>query len=297
MLYSLAKQLRIATNTINYKNKSGSRNNMECDSYPSLLPSLLYLWDKRTLYIGHLSDTLNLSQGAATLVVALDKSISFQVKDQPEPIECRSLLLPAGMSIRVDTHNAIIVNCNLDPLGADFTALSRLMQKNQNGAAYHLSCENDFVTKFWHVYRSQLDSTSAYKCLDHLLSMDKQLFIKGYDIDTRVVEVIKLIKHSIDDNLSLDDLAHAVNLSASRLVQLFKQQTGIPIRRYRLWHRLYVTAILVGKGENFTDAAVAAGFTDSSHYCHTFRSMFGMAPSFLIEQQNKLRIIIPEKTG
>ncbi|UZE94498.1 helix-turn-helix transcriptional regulator [Alkalimarinus alittae] len=260
-------------------------------------PSLLYLWDKRTLYIGPLFETLDLSQGAAALVVALDKPITFQTKEQLEPIECWSLLLPAGMSVRVETHNAIIVNCNLDPLGVDYSSLSRLMQKHENGIGYQLFCEDEFIADFWEMYRSQLESKPAYEYIEHLLTKNNQACMDCYDTDPRVVEVIKLIKQTIGDNLSLDDLALAVNLSASRLVQLFKQQTGVPIRRYRLWHRLYVTAILVGQGENLTEAAVAAGFNDSSHYCHTFRSMLGFTPSFLLAQPNKLRIIIPDETN
>ncbi|OUS41594.1 hypothetical protein A9R00_00140, partial [Oleispira antarctica] len=83
-------------------------------------PSLLYLWDKRTLYIGPLFEPLNLSQGAATLVVSLDKPISFHIEGEAESIECTSLLLPAGLSVIIDTGDAIVANCNLDPLGADF---------------------------------------------------------------------------------------------------------------------------------------------------------------------------------
>lgn len=256
-------------------------------------PSLLYLWDKRTLYIGPLFETLDLSQGAATLLVALDKPISFQTKRQSEPIECWSLLLPAGMSVRVDTHNAIIANCNLDPLGVDYSSLSQLMQKHKNGVGYQVFNEDEFIANFWEMYHSQLESKPAYEYIEHLLTKNNQDYMNCYDTDSRVEEVIKLIKQTICDNLSLDELALAVNLSASRLVQLFKQQTGIPIRRYRLWHRLYVTATLIGQGENLTEAAVAAGFNDSSHYCHTFRSMLGFKPSFLLAQPNKLRIFIP----
>ncbi|MFT7185808.1 MAG: AraC-like DNA-binding protein, partial [Pseudohongiellaceae bacterium] len=242
-------------------------------------------------------EPLELSQGAATLMVALDKSIFFITDDQPEPVECLSLLIPAGMSVRLDSRDAIIASCNLDPLGNDFAALSSLMQEHKNGAAYQLRCEENFIAGFWQIYQSPPDSKTIYKLLDQLLPSDKKLSINGHCIDQRVVEVIRLIKQRIHDNVSVDDLADAVTLSAPRLVQLFKQQTGIPIRRYRMWHRLYVTALRIGKGENFTEAAIAAGFTDSSHFCRTAQSMFGMAPSFLLAEPNNLRIIIPDEAG
>ena len=215
-------------------------------------------------------------------------------------MSCWSLLLPAGMSARVHTHDGIIANCNLDPLGADFDALYRLMQKHEYGVAYQLVSEKAFIASLLNIYKSQLSSKTAYEQLEQLITTDQNYtdnlaHINKHVIDQRVVEVIKLIKETVDDNLSVDDLAATVNLSVPRLVQLFKRQTGIPIRRYRLWHRLFVAAMLVGEGESFTNAAVAAGFTDSSHYCHTFRSMLGVKPTFIIEQANKIRIIVPDK--
>ncbi len=260
---------------------------------PDIYPSLLYLWDKRTLYIGPLFEPLALSQGAATLALALDKPISFMTQRMTTPIECWSLLLPAGLSVTVDTGDAIVANCNLDAVGADFFALSCRMQYRQEGVSYSLKDEQDVIAGCWDMYRSSMDSNGAFERLDQLLKIDEILVSNDYVVDQRVVDVIAQIKLSIDDNLSVDDLAKSVNLSVPRLVQLFKHQTGVPIRRYRLWHRLYVTAVRIGRGETLTDAAIAAGFTDSSHCSHTFRSMLGIKPSLILSQPNKIRIFSP----
>ena len=40
--------------------------------------------------------------------------------------------MPAGLSVNIDTGDAIIASCNLDPLGADFSGLSALMQNKQS---------------------------------------------------------------------------------------------------------------------------------------------------------------------
>ncbi len=261
-----------------------------------IYPSLLYLWDKRTLYIGPLFEPLNLSQGAATLAFSLspDKPISFLIEGQSEPIKCRSLLIPAGLSITIDTQDAIIANCNLDALGADFDSLSRHMQCHKGKVAYKISGEDDFASLFLDMYTGQMSSSMAYERLDTMLLSEVG---SEYNVDSRVVDVISMIKNTIDDNLSVEDLASAVNLSVPRLVQLFKQQTGVPIRRYRLWHRLYVTSVKMGQGYSLTDAAIASGFTDSSHCSHTFRSMLGMKPSLILSQPNKIRIITPYLRG
>lgn len=258
-------------------------------------PSLLYLWDKRTVYIGPLFEPLDLSQGAATLVLALDKPITFTTAQQGAPVECRSLLLPPGHSVTIDTRDSIVVNCNLDVIGCDFFVLSRLMQCDEAGVAYQLSTEDTFVAGFWHIYQSQMGSLAAYEYVNRTLSIESSLIDIEFTVDQRVVKVIDLIKQRIDDNLPVEELAETVNLSVPRLLQLFKQQTGVPIRRYRLWHRLYVAAVRMGSGESLTQAAIAAGFTDSSHFSHTFRAMLGMKPSYILSQPNRIKIIVSEK--
>ena len=58
----------------------------------------------------------------------------------------------------------------------------------------------------------------------------------------RAFDLLELIRADPADNLSNEALAEQVGLSGDRLQRLFKQTTGIPIRRYRLWHRLFVTS-------------------------------------------------------
>ena len=258
------------------------------------LPSLLYLWDKRTLYIGPLFESLKLTQGAATLVVSMDKPISFSIEGETESIECMSLLLPAGLSVTIHTGDAIVANCNLDPLGADFSGLSSLMEKHHGKIGYDLKQYAEFKQVYQTFFTQQLDSESAYDLLDDLLENRFSEFYPNHATDSRVAKVVEKIKQTADDNLSVDDLASLVNLSVPRLVQIFKKQTGVPMRRYRLWHRLFVTAVKMGQGESLTQAALSAGFTDSSHFSHTFRGMIGMTPSAIFAQPNLLEIIVSD---
>jgi AraC-like DNA-binding protein len=259
------------------------------------LPSLLYLWDKRTLYIGPLFEPINFSQGAATLLISLDKPIYFSICGEAESIECMSLLLPAGLSVTINTGDAIVANCNLDPLGADFSGLTVLMQKQHGKICYNLRQYAQFKQVYQTLQDQQLDSNGAYDLLDDLLTKRFSQFYPNHAIDSRVAKVVEKIKQTADDNLSVDDLARLVNLSVPRLVQIFKKQTGVPMRRYRLWHRLFMTALEMASGSNLTEAAMNAGFTDSAHFSHTFKAMFGMAPTTILLQPNRLNIIIPDR--
>ncbi len=253
-------------------------------------PSLLYLWDKRTIYLGPLSEPVQLSVGAATLVISLGDPISFTTKEMNQEVLCRSLLLPAGMSANIDTQKTMVANISLDALGGDFYALSKRMQHSQGKAAYGMADEEKYIHEFKKLKTERKDSQQAYELTDTLLNCDEG----NYNIDSRVVKVVEYIKETVDDNLSVEDLASRVNLSVPRLIQLFKQQTGVPMRRYRLWHRLFVTAVKMGQGQSLTQAALSAGFTDSSHFSHTFRDMIGMTPSAIFSQPNLLEIIVSD---
>jgi len=250
----------------------------------------LYLWKKRTLFIGRFDDTLDLSQGAATLTIALEKPFSYTTTKNQQAIYCRSLIIPAGYTIKVNTHKALIANCNLDVLGHDYFSLFSLAKNKLNGLGSNLSNEEQLIEDFLLMFNRSLSSHESYQHLEKALHPKQEPNLPATDF--RIKKVIEYIQNTVNQHTTGEELAQLVNLSIPRLAQLFKQQTGIPIRRYRLWHRLYLTAHYVGSGKNLTDAAIEAGFTDSSHFVRTFRAMLGMSPSCILSQGKNTQIII-----
>ena len=101
--------------------------------------------------------------------------------------------------------------------------------------------------------------------------------------DPRVRRVLAAIRGNPGANTPLADLAAIVNLSESHLAHLFRGAVGIPVRQYRLWARMGCALDHVGRGRSLTEAAHAAGFADSAHFCRICRRMFGSAPSRLPE--------------
>ena len=250
---------------------------------------LLYLWEQRTLYIGPVNDPLNISTGASTIMFALDKPIQFKTSNMVKAIKCRSLLLPAGTEVAIDTQGGRIANCTLDPLGKDLTTLSKLMNKQSDKSYYQLKNENVQIEKFRSICSSPSDSHETLASFMETLNINNKRYTNV--IDQRIKRVIELIQNTISENLSQSELANAANISPSRLSQLFKEQTGLPVRRYRLWYRLYTAAYAVGQGKNLTEAAAFAGFTDSSHFNRTVRSMLNIKPSYIFSCSNPVIIL------
>ena len=95
-------------------------------------------------------------------------------------------------------------------------------------------------------------------------------------IDPRIQQAIQYIQTMDVVKISVQSLADYVNLSPSRFMVLFRQETGIPLRRYLLWHRLIKAFMQILDGMSFTDAAHEVGFADAAHLSRTFKQMFGI---------------------
>jgi AraC-like DNA-binding protein len=105
----------------------------------------------------------------------------------------------------------------------------------------------------------------------------------GGSLDDRVAEVLELLHAAPGQSIPLSMLAQRVALSPGRLGHLFSSHVGLPMRRYVLWLRLIDAIHRMARGAALTEAAHGADFSDSAHLSRTFRRMFGMAPSSLVE--------------
>jgi AraC-like DNA-binding protein len=102
----------------------------------------------------------------------------------------------------------------------------------------------------------------------------------------RVRKLLRLVAmRPVDDESSLDALATEVGLSPSRLMHVFTESLGIPLRPYLAWLKLQRAAHAISTGRPLADAAYAAGFADAAHMTRTFRKMFGVTPSSLRPQR------------
>ena len=110
--------------------------------------------------------------------------------------------------------------------------------------------------------------------------------------DPRIIATIDYIQRTVTGNPSLSELADHAGLSRSRLANLFKNQVGVPIRRYRLWHRLFVACTHLASGSSITDAAYNSGFSDAAHLSHTFREILGIAPSDQFGNAARINVVV-----
>ena len=100
-------------------------------------------------------------------------------------------------------------------------------------------------------------------------------------VDRRIQAVVDHLRSTPSPPPKVEDLIGVAHLSESRLQHLFREQVGVPIRRYLLWHRILTAMSLLAEGASVTDAAHAAGFADGAHLTRTTHRMNGITPSEL----------------
>jgi len=111
-------------------------------------------------------------------------------------------------------------------------------------------------------------------------------------IDPRIQRVLERLEKPQEGQIKAKDLARLLNLSESRFLHLFSEQTGLPMRRYILWRRIIKSIEGVTRGgANLTSAAHMGGFSDSAHFSRVFRQTFGLAPSQLFNSSRNIQVM------
>ncbi|TGL65101.1 helix-turn-helix transcriptional regulator [Leptospira jelokensis] len=82
-------------------------------------------------------------------------------------------------------------------------------------------------------------------------------------------------------------LAKSCNLSMFRLVHLFSENVGIPIRTYALWCKMRNAISFLMSKESMLDSSYLAYFSDQSHFSRSFKRMFGINPSEIFQDPSK----------
>nr|WP_298144889.1 helix-turn-helix domain-containing protein [uncultured Pseudomonas sp.] len=259
---------------------------------PDSLPQRLYLWERRTLYLGPLQSPVQLSLAASRLLIGLQGAIRFRHRSQQQDAYSRSLLLPVGWQGTVDSGRLYVADCHLDATGFDHAVLRQLGNRQVQEAYCDLINEHQLIHAFDGVCRGQALPETLYQQLDCWLNPPELVARTAFRCDPRILATLQRIKTSIQENLSVDCLAQQVGLSTSRLVNLFKEQIGVPIRRYRLWYRLFLSTQRIASGASVTDAALETGFTDAAHFTRTYRTILGIQPSALLKPRAGLHVFV-----
>ena len=242
----------------------------------------LYIWPNQMLLLGVRPVSYRTHMTVSDkLIVSIDGDIKVTLSEGTE-VNTRSCLVKAGGVFEdesVDVSAAVVAIYYLAPLTQDSPCLEHQMFFATEGVYYAHPREMELVNTLLEIRAGNFAPASAYSLVREFIvppELSRAIFI---EFDKRVVKVLERIRETVRENLNVQDFATEVNISESRLEKLFKEQIGVPITKYRLRYRVFISILHLAQGESITDAALYAGFSSTAHFSKSFSSINGIPPS------------------
>jgi AraC family transcriptional regulator len=97
---------------------------------------------------------------------------------------------------------------------------------------------------------------------------------------TRLRKIKELVHAKMEDDLSLDEMAHSVGLSTAHFARMFRKSTGQTPHQFVLRQKLErAKSILRDPDARVLDVAVSCGFKTQQHFAQAFREVLGVSPT------------------
>jgi AraC family transcriptional regulator len=96
----------------------------------------------------------------------------------------------------------------------------------------------------------------------------------------RLRKIRELVQEKMEEDLSLEEMARTVGLSAAHFSQVFRNTTGQTPYQCLLWHRVQRAKEMLRSAEmRVLDVAIACGFKTQQHFARVFRHASGVSPT------------------
>lgn len=226
---------------------------------------------------------------AVQLVVSLDEPYQAILGHQSfESI--RGFLIDSDIPHACQSANATILVVSIDATSTK----GRILKQRLSDGKFVLIDEifsteviDRFSTNYWRYCNHGNPEFDPFDLIHSLYDQQSQVAA----LDERSLAAIEFIHQNIDRTIQIIEIAQHVELSESRLRHLFSEQVGIPITSYILWSRIKVALReMLKPGVTLSNAAYRANFSDHAHFTRTFKRMFGVSPSLLLEHGQFLQV-------
>lgn len=262
-------------------------------SIQSKTQNFLFLWEGMYLFIGFGLETHSHNHHALQLAFTTDKPFLMKMKDG-EWGNYTSLMLASDCPHQCNASQSRIIFISVDPSSFIAKRLKEVFLKFSLFNILSGETTNNFINDLLLLLINPNDYNSIRKLIFQFFAQ-----LSGAEsasshsvIDSRIEQAVQIIKNSHNRKITLEYIAQNVFISESRLVHLFKEQIGIPIRRYILWYRLNLAVKKIIDKKNLTEAAYSAGFSDAAHFSRTFSKVFGISPSTILKNSQNIQSFV-----
>lgn len=249
------------------------------------------IWkDIRLFYGRHARSVSQHSHPIIQFVLAIDGTFLSMDKDN-DWVEKKGLLIAPNHAHKCDASEVDIISIEIDPESNLGEWILRNQLKNSSICEYpsaefaQINITNfteDVQDANWSIIREVIENLFHYKGV-----------IETSRKEQRIQDVVDFIENNIKKEITTKQLMEVAHLSESRLIHLFKEIKGLPVRNYILWYRLQIVLKQMLAGQSLTTAAHEAGFSDQSHLTRTFTKMIGIPPSLIARNSKFIQVSFP----
>lgn len=226
----------------------------------------LFLWQDHWQVLGQLMSNRPHRHISASLLVGLDRP--FRLAVAGEWRETRAAIVAPDVPQALEPGGGRIWSVQLDPDSVYWRSLKSITA-GMASADLSLSGVN-------------LPDSGENRCevmSDTLAGVITKIGHAPVALDARIRDICGRLRTELPERLELASLAQSVGLSPSRLTHLFRQETGVPLRRFLLHLKINRALAFWEPGISVSRLATEAGFYDQPHLVRTARDMFDALPS------------------
>ena len=215
----------------------------------------------------------------------LQRKVETQARFEPKTLKCFAGLCDSAVPVRVGENLIAFLQTGQvllhQPKKGQFKQLTRQL--------INWGVETDVKRLEEMYYQTRVLDKRQYEAAlrlltifaQHLSSLSNQLMVSSQQVEAPMVARAKIfITEHQDEDISLRQVAGAVNTSAFYFCKMFKQATGLTFTDYLA--RLRVEKVknrLLNPHKRISEAAYEAGFQSLSQFNRVFRKITGEAPT------------------
>lgn len=252
----------------------------------------LIIWKEMVLFLGINQRKVRSHQHPVIQLIA-GMHQPFKTKISGKWTEKSGLLFSPNHTHECDATGLLVLTVNIDPESNLGESILFDLLNNQSSIDFPKQQIPSAEKLEWLIHEHQWDE--LHNQVSHLFGAHKNAPTSGVGKkDERITTVLNHIHTHIRTRPEVRDLCEVAFLSESRLMHLFKQEMGIPIRNYILWYRLKLAFQSIHNGSNLTKAAYEAGFADSAHLSRTCVKTFGLPPGSILKNSRIVQVYHPD---
>jgi len=225
------------------------------------------------------------SNHSCAACLQLQRRVEVEAQYEPKTLKCFAGLCDSAVPVRVGGNLIAFLQTGQIlmhvPQRTEFSKMTReLVQLGTEIDVKRLE-EAYFQTRV--VTRRQYESIVRLLTIfaQHLSALSNQLMVSGAASEAPAIsKARKFIAEKHADELSLGEVARAVNMSAFYFCKTFKKATGMTFTDYLARVRVEkVKSLLLNPHKRVSEAAYESGFQSLSQFNRVFRRIAGESPS------------------